>query len=93
MFASNKAAEKLDKDDYEKLGKAVEASLVKNYIQFLQSTRHLIWGAFVRGIFTGLGTVIGATLVVAVLLWVLAIFGTFPVIGEYFRLLGESLKN
>lgn len=93
MFASNKETEKLDKADYEKLGKAVEAALVKNYIQLLHSTRGQIWSAFVRGIFTGLGTVIGATLVVAVLLWVLAIFGTFPVIGEYFRVLGESLKN
>lgn len=93
MFAKNKEATKLDKADYENLGKAVEAALVKNYIQLLHSTRGQIWSAFVRGIFMGLGTAIGATLVVAVLLWVFAIFGTFPIIGDFFRALGELLKK
>ncbi len=93
MFARNKEAEKLDKADYEKLGKAVEAALVKNYIQLLRSTSSQIWSSFVRGIFTGLGTVIGATLVVALLLWILSFFGTFPVIGDFFRSLGDALKH
>lgn len=85
--------EKLDKATYEKLGKAVEAALVKDYIELLHSTRRQIWSSFVRGIFMGLGTVIGATLVVALLLWVLTIFGTFPVIGDFFRTLGDALKK
>lgn len=93
MFGKTTEAKQLEKTDYEKLGKAVEASLVKNYIQLLSSSRHLIWSSFVRGIFTGLGTVIGATLVVALLLWILSFFGTFPIIGEFFRSVGESLKR
>jgi phage shock protein PspC (stress-responsive transcriptional regulator) len=84
---------KLDKETYEKLGKAVEATLVQDYIQLLHSTRRQIWSSFVRGIFAGLGSVIGATLVVAALLWILAIFGTAPVIGDFFRSLGQSLKQ
>jgi Domain of unknown function (DUF5665) len=85
--------EKLDQETYVQLGKAVEAALVKDYIQLLHSTRRQIWSSFVRGIFTGLGTVIGATLVVALVLSILSFFGTVPVVGEFFRTLGQSLKH
>ena len=93
MSAQKTQTEKLDKQDYEQLGKAVEAALVKDYIHLLHSTREQIWSAFVRGIFTGLGTVIGATLVVAMLLWILTFFGTAPIVGEFFRSLGDALKK
>jgi len=93
MLGKKPESEKLDKQDYEKLGKAVEAALFKEYIQMLRSTRRQIWSSFVRGIFTGLGTVIGATLVVALLLWVVSLFVTVPFIGEFFRTLGNALKR
>lgn len=94
MFGSKpKVTAKLDRETYEQLGKAVEATLVKDYIELLHSTPRQIWSAFVRGIFMGLGSVIGATLVVALLLWLLALFGTFPVIGDFFRSLGGSLQR
>lgn len=36
---------------------------------------------FLRGVVVGAGTVLGATVVIALLLWVLSIFDTVPLIG------------
>ena len=78
--------------NYEQLGKSIENILVKDYIYFLGSTKRQIWGALVRGIFTGLGGVIGATLVVALLLTLLHYLGGAPFIGHYFKTISDSIK-
>lgn len=40
---------------------------------------------FVRGIFFGLGSVLGATVVVGVVLWLLSVFNNVPIIGNFFE--------
>lgn len=40
---------------------------------------------FFRGIFFGLGSVIGATVVVAIVIWFLSFFSEVPVIGDFFH--------
>lgn len=79
--------------DYTKLGKSVEEALVKDYIYFVGSTKRQIWGAFLRGVFSGLGGVIGATLVVALLLALLHALGGAPVIGHYFQQAGNNIHS
>lgn len=76
-----------------RLGKEVEAMLVKDYLEILGNPRRLIWASFIRGLFTGLGGVIGATVIVAILIWILNLFGGFPLVGEWFRSLGEGLRQ
>ncbi len=39
--------------------------------------------SFFRGIVTGAGTVLGATLLIAILIWFLALFDTVPLIGPF----------
>jgi hypothetical protein len=78
--------------NYEQLGKSIEGILVKDYIYFLGSTKRQIWGALVRGIFTGLGGVIGATLFVALLLTILHYLGGAPFIGHYFKVISDNIK-
>lgn len=39
---------------------------------------------FVRGVFFGLGSVLGGTIVVGLIIWILSFFVNFPVIGQYF---------
>ncbi|HUC20372.1 MAG TPA: DUF5665 domain-containing protein [Candidatus Polarisedimenticolaceae bacterium] len=80
-------------EDYEKLGRAVEGTLVTDYVDWLGNTRRQLISAFMRGIFTGLGTVIGATLMVAVLVWFLHMLGGLPVIGEYLKATGNQIEN
>lgn len=79
--------------DYEKLGRSVEETLVKDYIELLHNTKRQIWSSLLRGIFAGLGSVVGATLGVAILLAVLQMFGGAPFIGHYFRDIGQTVQQ
>jgi hypothetical protein len=79
--------------NYEKLGKAVEDALILDYIYVLHSTRRQIYSSFVRGVFAGLGGVIGATVGVAVLLALLSLFGGVPVIGHWFTKVGQTIEG
>jgi hypothetical protein len=78
--------------EYEKLGRALESALIDNYINWLGNTKRQIWQSLVRGIFTGLGTVIGATVVVALIVWVLHLFGV-PVIGHLLQNGSSTIKK
>lgn len=40
---------------------------------------------FFRGIFFGVGSVLGGTIVIALLVWVLSLFVNLPVIGDTFK--------
>jgi hypothetical protein len=79
--------------DYEQLGKSVEDALILDYIYVLHSTRRQIYSSFMRGLFAGLGGVIGATVGVAVLVGLLQLFGGAPVIGQFFQELGNTIEN
>lgn len=79
--------------DYEKLGRAVEDALVKDYVYLLHSTRRQIWSSFVRGVFVGLGTVVGATIVAALLIGLLQQLGALPHVGQFFNGIGQELSS
>ena len=49
--------------------------------------------SFVRGIFTGLGSVIGATIVIALILWILSLFEFIPLIGPIFENLQDTVDS
>jgi hypothetical protein len=83
----------LDSAGYARLGKAVEEMLVKDYVEFLHSTRRQIWSSFVRGVFMGLGSVVGATVVVALLLAILQLLGGTPLVGQYLKPIGDALSH
>lgn len=80
-------------EDYEKLGRAIEAALINDYIELLGNTRRQLKGALIRGIFAGFGTVVGATIVVAFVVWLLGQLGGLPWIGEYLQGAGETIQK
>jgi len=47
----------------------------------------MMWTNLYAGIFRGLGALLGASVVVAMLLWILTLTQSFPLIGEYMRTL------
>jgi hypothetical protein len=74
--------------DYETLGKSLEAV----YDTLNPSRGSVYRTAFLKGVFAGVGGVIGATLVITLLLWILSLFDSIPFIGGFFESLQESIK-
>lgn len=93
MAKTNSAKTQPTPEDYEKLGRAIESALITDYLDLLGNTKRQITSAFIRGIFTGLGTVIGATVVVGILVALLNVFGALPGIGDWFSGLGSEIQQ
>jgi hypothetical protein len=54
------------------------------FYDFYSSRRKVYWMNFVRGLFFGFGTLLGGTVLVAIIIWLLGQFaGWFPFIGQY----------
>lgn len=48
---------------------------------------------FFRGIFFGVGSALGGTIVLAIVVWVLSLFVNFPVVGEVFEDAQHSIEQ
>ena len=77
------------KRDLMRLMHALDAMGIRDFVTYLHSPKKLIWTNFVAGMFKGLGILVGMTVMVAVLIWILNQIVDFPLIGQYF----EDLKN
>lgn len=78
--------------NYERLGKAVEDALILDYIYVLHSTRRQVWSSFIRGVFAGIGGVLGATVGIAILVSILQLFGGIPG-GQFLQDLGQTIEE
>jgi hypothetical protein len=78
--------------DYEKLGKAVANVFKSDYFNVIETKKRFIYMTFLRGVLMGLGSAVGATLILAILLWVLSLFGELPWVGNFFESTKESLN-
>jgi hypothetical protein len=79
--------------DLEKIVTIFDQIGFSEFISYLKSPRKIIFWNFVAGIFKGLGIVIGMTIVVALLVWVLTKMVDFPLVGEYFRGMLELIEK
>lgn len=74
--------------------KGAVAALIEEVFQDLYSQRAKIYRMnFVRGIFFGLGSALGGTLVVALIIWLLSLFVDLPLIGEYFQNAQQTIEQ
>jgi len=62
-------------------------------IDYMKSPWKVLWVNFLAGIARGVGIVIGMTIVIACILWLLGKFVDFPLIGSYFQDLKETLEK
>jgi hypothetical protein len=70
---------------YEELGRAVSSVFETGYLDKHKSYKM----SFVKGLFQGLGGAIGATILVALVIWLLSLFSQVPLLGR----LTENLRN
>ena len=80
-----KSPEVQAEQDYKKLGQ----QLVDLYETLRPNRAALYRTAFFKGVLTGVGGVVGATVVIALLIWLLSLFNNVPLIGGFM----ESIKN
>ena len=56
---------------------------LEDFMRYLNSPWRIVWRNIIAGLARGLGAVFGATLIVALSIWVLKIFIDLPLIGQY----------
>lgn len=66
---------------------------LKEFIRYSSSPWRIVWTNFVAGIFRGLGALIGASIVIALLIWILGIFTTLPLVGQYATEVKDSISQ
>lgn len=60
---------------------------------FYKHRYQLYWMNLLRGVFFGFGTVIGGTLIVALLVWLLSLFNHVPFVGEFIEAVQRSVDS
>lgn len=64
------------------------------FYDFHKSRAQVYWMNFVRGIFFGFGSLLGGTIVVAIVVWILSqVTGFFPPLKEAIDALSVSMHN
>ncbi len=84
---------KHSKKDLERLLRIFDMMGFTEFMQYLASPRRILFWNFVAGVAKGFGIVVGMTLVVAVLVWLLTKMVDFPLIGEYFQKILELIDS
>ena len=65
--------------------KQLAAEAMEYFIQYVSSPWRIVWVNFLAGIFRGLGALIGTSIVLALLIWILTLLIDVPLVGEYAR--------
>ncbi len=75
--------------------KGARHKLIEELFYDFHSARRQVYAMnFVRGLFFGFGSVLGATLLVALLVWMLGLFGgVFPALADFINNLTETMQQ
>ncbi|MCF7845938.1 MAG: DUF5665 domain-containing protein [Candidatus Peribacteraceae bacterium] len=77
-----------------RVAEKVSATGLDDFVRYLRSPWRILWSNFLAGIFRGLGFVIGATVVLAISVYVLVqVLGNLPWVGEFFQWVGGFVKD
>jgi hypothetical protein len=73
--------------------RTVTRTALEEYVTFLRRPRRVFWTNLLVGVARGMGAVLGATVVIALLLLLLTQLTQVPVVGEYFRWIAEQIRH
>ncbi len=77
-----------------RLAEAIETLSDHNLMRIYSSSRRIIWTNFLRGLAFGLGSVIGASILVYITVQILAQIEFIPILGDWaLRLISEIEKS
>ncbi len=81
-------------DTSEKMAHQLGHAGLNEFVQYLRSPWRIIWANLLAGVFRGLGFIIGATVVLAIVVFVLVkVLGSLPFVGEWFQEAGTFLQD
>jgi len=83
MNDNTKTATKKNLKPLSRREKQLAAEAMEYFIQYVSSPWRIVWVNFLAGIFRGLGALIGASIVLALIFWLLALLIGVPLVGEY----------
>ena len=87
----NKLARKIVRDNENGARQAILEDL---FFDFHRSRRQVYWMNFIRGIFFGIGSALGATLLITLLAWLLGQFADiFPPLADFINHLIETMQH
>ncbi|MEZ5537115.1 MAG: DUF5665 domain-containing protein [Thiolinea sp.] len=69
------------------------ADTLEDFVNYVSNPWRVMWTNFVAGVFRGLGAVVGASVVIALLVWTLSLFVSTPLVGQYFENMRDSVNN
>jgi hypothetical protein len=88
-----KVAEAAKKVRDDAVRSAPRETLEELFQDFYQHRYQLYVMNLLRGVFFGVGTVIGGTLFVALLIWLLSLFNQVPLIGDFVETVKHSIES
>ena len=69
------------------------AEAMEYFIQYVSSPWRIIWVNFLAGVFRGLGALIGASIILALIIWVLTLLISVPLVGDYAKEVKTSITS
>lgn len=63
------------------------------FVRLQNSTWRMMWQFFLRGLAMGLGTVVGATVLVSVIVYFLSQIDFIPIIGEWAKQIAAEIQT
>jgi len=86
---SNKSPKQVLIENREQVAKALELLFAAGYVD----RKRLYIENFLRGIVFGAGGVIGATVVIGIVAWILSLFDQIPLIGPFIDNFRETIES
>ena len=91
MVKKNKILEKND-NEIRKLSEAIKSLNNNNIFKIYNSTKKILFISFLKGLASGLGWIIGATILVSLLTYILSQIEFIPILGDIVSQLIQEIE-